>query len=304
MATQPPAPDANIRDMALTMSTVGPLLFDDGMHVTAASGAVKAGRFLYVAQDDQLQLGVFEEGVPRGRRAQLFEGSLPGPLDERKRAKPDIEALTIAPVGGGRALLALGSGSSENRRRGGLWPLTGDGALTGEPRAIDLTAPYAALTTELAELNIEGACVRGDKLLLAQRGNGREGNNAIVSVALDPTLAGEAAEFDVQPHDLGDIEGIPLTFTDLVLLPSGNVMFSAAAEDTDDPYLDGPCLGSALGVIDAAGEVIAVERLERIHKIEGVAVDWAEETILLVEDPDDASRPSSLFSLLLPEGWR
>jgi len=290
--------------MALSVSTIGPLLFGDGTHVTAASGAVRAGRFLYVAQDDQLHLGVFEDGLPHGHRASLFEGSLPEALDERKRAKPDIEALTIVPMGEGEALLALGSGSSENRRRGALWPLSGDGDLTGEPSALDLSRLYDVLAAQIPELNIEGACVRGRSLLLAQRGNGPAGHNAIISVPLEQTLAGEAAELAMQPFDLGQIAGVALTFTDLVLLPSGSVLFSAAAEDTDDPYLDGPCSGSALGVIDPSGGLIAVERFEGTRKVEGVAVGWANGTILLVEDPDDASRPSSLFSVLLPEGWR
>ena len=82
------------------------------------------------------------------------------------------------------ALLALESGSKPNRRGGVLWDLDADGALTGDPRRLDLAALYAVLEADIPDLNIEGATVAGDRLLLFQRGNGRAGVNAVIGLEL------------------------------------------------------------------------------------------------------------------------
>ena len=41
----------------------------------------------------------------------------------------------------------------------------------------------------------------------------------------------------------------------------GAWVFCAAAEDTYDSYADGLCMGSAVGVVDAAGTILALELL-------------------------------------------
>jgi len=82
---------------------------------------------MYVVADDELHLGVFPaSGRAPGHLVRLFAGELPDAKAERKRQKPDLEALTIMhataddPHG---VLLALGSGSTEKRRMGALLSL-------------------------------------------------------------------------------------------------------------------------------------------------------------------------------------
>ena len=60
-------------------------------HLSAASGLVRAGRFLYVVADDELHLGVFHaaETTP-GHLVRLFPGELPATAAERKARKPDL----------------------------------------------------------------------------------------------------------------------------------------------------------------------------------------------------------------------
>jgi hypothetical protein len=41
-------------------------------------------------------------------------------------------------------------------------------------------------------------------------------------------------------YDLGTADGVALAVTDALALPDGTVLVSAAAEDTPDPYEDGP----------------------------------------------------------------
>ena len=161
-----------------------------GRYVSAASGLVRTGGHIYVAADDERELAVFPAaGDAPGRLVRFLPGDLPADPEERKRDKPDVEALALLPPGPapGR-LLALESGSKPNRRGGVLWDLDADGALAGDPRRLDLAALYAVLEADIPDLNIEGATVAGDRLLLFQRGNGRAGVNAVIGLELGEAL--------------------------------------------------------------------------------------------------------------------
>ncbi len=274
--------------------------------LSAASGLVRVGAHLYVVADDELDLGVFAAAGSRpGRFHKLFAGKLPDKKKARKKHKPDLEALCLLPPARGHkdgALLLLGSGSRDNRRRAALLPLDADGALVGAPELLDLTPLYRPLEARLEKLNIEGAVVRGPELLLFQRGN-KGGPNAVIRMKLAPTLAalrkgkGKIA-FTVTPHDLGMIDGVPLGFTDASPLPGGAIIFTTVAEATDDAYLDGPCRGSAIGMLDPKGRVTWLKRLKGRGKIEGVHAtrQGKQVALLLVSDADDASVPAGLFA--------
>ena len=266
--------------------------------LAAASGLVIGPRLFYVISDDDLALGVFARaGTAPGRRAPVLPGRLPDEPAARKAAKPDFEALVELP----RALLALGSGSTVQRRRGALVPLGPDGE-PGLARAIDLAPLFARLDEELDELNIEGAVLAGDALTLLQRGNGRGHENALIELAAAPVLDALAAGRPppasalraIRRVDLGDVDGVPLTFTDGASLGDGRLLVAAAAEETDDPYRDGRCLGSVVGILDSRFAPLA----RAAEKIEGVAL--AGDDIWLVADADDPSTPAPL--LVVPGG--
>ncbi len=253
-------------------------------HVAAASGLVRRGERLFVVPDDELAIAVFERGRP-GRLQPLADDELPLDHAERKAAKPDLEALTELPGG---ALLALGSGATELRDRGWIW--SGDGV-----RELALGGLYGALRERFAELNIEGAAVIGERLWLAQRGNGAAGENALVEVDLELT-----AVLAVTPYDLGDIDGVQLGFTDLAPLPDGRLLFSAVAEDSAGTYDDGPTVGAGIGVLDpATGGVLAFDLLPEPLKVEGVAPS-RDGDLLAVADADDVTRPAPLLQVSMP----
>ena len=280
-------------------------------HLSAASGLVQLGRRLYVVADDELALGRFDlHGGAPGALAPLFEGALPDSHDARKAAKPDLEALALLPARPEHpfgALMAFGSGSRANRQRGALLMLTAQGEVDGPPRAVDLAPLYQPLHATLPELNIEGAFVSGCALCLLQRGNSGSGVNACIRFGLDaffawlherapPPGAGSIARFE-----LGSIDGIPLGFTDGTSLQDGGWLFSAAAEDTLDPYLDGRCAGSIVGVVDAAGIVRRTERLSGTLKVEGIAAsaEGLALKLLMVTDADNRQSPAMLLSATL-----
>ena len=280
-----------------------------GHYVSAASGLVRTGDHMYVAADDERELAVFPAaGDAPGRLVRFLPGELPADPDERKRAKPDIEALALlppTPAAPGGALLALESGSKKNRRGGVLWRLDGAGALEGEPHRLDLSSLYGILAGEIPDLNIEGATVSGERLLLFQRGNGAAGVNAVIVLDLgaavesirDGTIA-PAAVAEVRRHDLGDAGGVRLCFSDATGLADGRVLFTAVAESGDDTYLDGSCAGAAVGILDAGGEVGWLRPLDPPAKVEGIEAHHTGDEIelLMVADPDDPAAAAPLLA--------
>jgi hypothetical protein len=140
---------------------------------------------------------------------------------------------------------------------------------------------------------------------LLQRGNKRQSKNAIVSFhlldLLDALSTGSTAAIKptaIHAVDLGEIDGIPLCFTDGAALPNGDLIFAAVAEDTDDPYYDGPCAGAAIGIADSNGLLRSLKRLDQPHKVEGLhaRVDGQAISLLLVTDADDPAVPASLYT--------
>ena len=275
-------------------------------YVSAASGLVHTGGHIYVAADDERELAVFPAaGDAPGRLVRFLPGDLPGGPEQRKRDKPDVEALALLPGG---ALLALESGSRPNRRGGVLWDLDADGALTGDPRRLDLAALYAALAADIPDLNIEGATVAGDRLLLFQRGNGRAGVNAVIELEL-----GEASRslqegqlsptglIDIRRHDLGDVHGVRLCFSDATAIGDAGVLFSAVAEAGEDTYRDGLCAGAAVGVLRPDGELGWIRPLDPPAKVEGIEAHHAGTglDLLMVADPDDPTTPAPLLAVRL-----
>ena len=283
-------------------------------HLSAASGLACVGSSIYVVADDELHLGVFDaSGNAPGRLLRVFDGELPAEKAARKKQKPDLEAITQLPPFGNcpnGALLALGSGSKKNRRRGALLRLDEQGAIEGAPKIIDVSLLFDQLERHCPALNIEGAVVIGNELRLLQRANRKHPQNAIVryplTVILDALAAGAAigalTPSAIDLVDLGTIDGVPLSFTDGASLPEGAMVFTAVAEDTEDTYNDGACLGAAIGVATRDGRLRFLERLEECHKVEGVAarVDNDVIRLLLVTDADDPAIPANLLSATLP----
>lgn len=275
------------------------------LDIAAASGAVLHDGLLCVIADDGHALHRYTlRGEPLAPLP-LFADRAPLPAEPRarKKRKPDLEALLQLPDG---SLLALGSGSAANRREARhVFPGSGGNRVA----AIDLSPLYAALAAVLPDLNIEGAVVRGDHLVLAQRGNGR-GDNALVLLDLAQAMTdlsrgmlGAAGLQRVLPLALGELAGIALTPTDLATGPDGALWYIAAAEDTDNPYEDGACVGSVIGRLDDSLRVERQWQLAPTLKVEGLHFhrrDDAGDHWLLVADADSPTTPAPLLALLVP----
>ena len=295
----------------LTYTEVTKLTLDPSTHprsrrfLTAASGLVRLGRRHYVVADDEQHLGVFDPARPGPvQLVRLFDGDLPDSAKKRKKKKADLESLVHLPPlprCPGGALFTLGSGSRPNRRRGALLGLDAVGALLGQVKPIDLAPLYDALGRRFDEVNIEGALILDDDLMLLQRGN-KGGPNATVRYAWDdfePWLLGDLDEAPeprtVREYDLGAADGIAFGFTDCAALPDGGGwLFSAVAEDTDNAFDDGACVGVAIGVVGADGTVQAKLGLEPRRKVEGIEARMLQGKVVIgmvtdADDPDDAA---------------
>lgn len=263
------------------------------LRLSAASALVCQGQSLWLLADDALVLQRYSLSGDWQAELILLPGTLPVDAKQRKPLKPDFEALLSLPDD---RLLALGSGSTERRCRGCL-------VEADSVRVIDLSPLYQALTGHFQELNIEGGVVCRGQLLLAQRGNGRGRENAVVLLDLSRVLRdlengqlSAAALLQIVPLQLPELDGVPLSLTDLSVAPSGALYFSATAEATESSYLDGACVGSVLGCLDEHLAIVELTLLRPAVKIEGLAFQ-ADGRPLLVADADDPAIASPLFTL-------
>ncbi len=276
-------------------------------HFSAASGLVCAHGRVYVVSDDEHHLAVFRDLHKPGTLHRILPGDLPQSPKARKQLKPDLEALLLLPGLNGTphgALLAFGSGSRPNRDTGIVIPLNTRGDPTPQVRRFDLKPLYEPLRAALGEINIEGAMLLADTLVLLNRGIAGQSDNAAVHYRrseLHAVVEGKrqvVAPRSIQPYRLGAIDGVELGFTDGTALAGGGWVFCAAAENTADSYADGPCRGSAVGVVSAHGELLALHQLaDAALKVEGIAARQhpAGLDICLVTDADDPRLSSQLL---------
>lgn len=285
-------------------------LFQSGpFYFSAASGLVRHGKHFYVVADDAQVLGYFRWGRPARVINILQRPPLPANSSLRAKVKPDFEALTLLESGPEASLLAVCSGSGEYRDSAVYLPLSQD----GRPKArveIDLKPLYDKLRERFSQLNVEGVSVVKDRVRLLQRGNSSKDPNAIIDLDLEAFLRAVKKEQRISPDIVREIKEIDLgttagsdgpvrwTFTDLCPLEDGRSVFTAAAEDTDNPYEDGEILGSAIGVLELDGTISSFRRVKQKIKLEGVAVKGR--MLYLVTDADDPKNAAVLYKVKLP----
>lgn len=281
-------------------------------HLSAASGVVRRGDHVYVIGDDLLALGVFRLTVSGpGRLAPALRGRLPDDADARAEEKPDLEALTVLPPFDRHpfgALLGLGSGSEPGRDRGFTWALDADGSLRDDPREIALGPVFDLLRQRVPRLNVEGACVMGDRLWLLNRG-GPDAPNLVAELSLAAVMDSVTGDgvvdtgelLAVRAYDLGALDGVPLAFSDATPLGDGVLVFTASAEARGEGR-DGAIRGSVVGTLDRDGEVRRLRTIDRRYKVEGVhaSIDTGVVDLLFVCDQDDPELASPLLAAAMP----
>ncbi|MCU7726233.1 hypothetical protein ODJ79_21100 [Actinoplanes sp. KI2] len=310
--------------MRLVVEERHALSFPDGSPVRAASAVVPFGGGWLVVQDDATHAAWLRAGTIEPVRVVAAIDGLEvfSEVAGTKHLKPDFEAACTVTVDGAEAAFLLGSGSSPARMRASLLRLDADGS----PYFVvaDLTPAYRAVASAMGladdQLNLEGACVVGDRLRWFQRANVAVGAPSVCAdvelaalltatagpgdsaagpggsaagsagSAADPGgfAAGPAGERDparfaagpVRHYDLGRVRGVALAITDAVPVAEGLILVSAVAEDTPNAIDDGPVVAAALALLDDFG-VRAIAELPGAPKVEGLA---------LIESAGDGAR--------------
>jgi hypothetical protein len=279
---------------------------DRPAHVRAASAIAWVGERLVVVQDDAAFLAIADPATGlcddvalpagvQGRR--VFDATL-----GNKEHKLDLEAA-FTDVDG--TLIALGSGGPKPARRCAVvWRADGEPRVVAIPRLLDALA--AAVLPTGTSLNLEGAALDGDRVMLANRGGDRAGEHvspdALISLDraalrafLDDPDRAAVPHAKVTPCNLGLLDGAPLHFTDLA--PDG--LFLAAAEATDSYFDDGMVRGSVVGWLHDLRCISIRDEHGAIapDKVEGLAPGTHPGHFYAVTDPDDPSRPGELLEL-------
>ncbi|WP_298155654.1 hypothetical protein [Flavobacterium sp.] len=259
--------------------------------IGAASGLVFHAGMLYLISDSSGFLHCFDVHTQRSKRIALWHGAS---QNIPKFIKPDFESLVFK----AQKLHAFGSGSTPARNRCLVYDLQ-----SKQTEIRDLSAWYSRLRS-IAEIpetdfNIEGVISIGEAWLMFQRGNGAAGKNGIFRLESESDPNPEFI-----PIALPEIEGVPASFTDAVMV-GNSIYFLAAAENTTSTYLDGEILGSLLGIMNF--ETFEIEKtilISRQHKFEGLTYfheNKTEITFLLCEDSDSDTLQSVIYALNIPK---
>ena len=244
-------------------------------HISAASGLVCAFGRAYVVADDEHHIVVFHDEETPGELHRIAPGNLPAEKRARKRRKLDMETLLLLPSFPSRpesGLITLGSGSRRNRETGVFIPLSAEGEPSKRVRRFDLAALYRPLRAMLGEINIEGAFVIDDELLLLNRGVDGKSDNATARYRLQDlerligNAQSEVEPIELRQYELGTIDGVRLGFTDGAAASGGGWVFTAVAEDTKNSFADGSCAGSVVGLVDPSGGLVGMRTLLRHHR--------------------------------------
>lgn len=253
--------------------------------VHAASGLVIFQENFYIVADDELSLlirdskGVFSTYT-------LWEGELPEDVMARKKIKPDLESLFLHH----HTLYAVPSGSKKNRTSGARIFLDETGKITHH-EAADFEGLFERLSSQVKDLNIEGALAWEKDLLFFQRGNGKNAKNAVIRISDWPSTRYTISEIHLPLH-----QGVPLTITDAAEM-GGKIFFLAVAENTESTYLDGEVMGAFIGRLEGT-DVAELTPLMMKGKPEGIAFH-PDGYVYVVTDDDSRILPSRLLRFKL-----
>jgi hypothetical protein len=281
--------------------------------VRGASGLAYFGDDIAIIQDDTQFLALVSQD------GSVHSLTLPAGPDQRhrfelklgnKHLKPDWEAVTAYERQGSWLLLAFGSGSS--RMRENILVVENAASARASSRIVPAHELYAMLRAQPAfsggGLNLEGAAVSGNDLVLVQRGLPRFDSrtvNATLRLDLRAFLSwlDEAGPLpkplEIRRYDLSPNSPVAYGFSGLTALGKRRFAFTASAEATTSALLDGPVLGSKIGelmqdrawaadLVDARGRRLPV-------KAEGIlAMRDSADGFWIVLDSDNTEAPARL----------
>jgi hypothetical protein len=198
---------------------------------------------IYLAGDDARDLLVMNRKWKKRRLIPLVQSAekrLP------KKAKLDLEAMSLIQFAEQPHLLILGSGSAPLRNQAILVNLENRAVAS-----IDITLFYERLRNSgVPALNIEGAATVGERLVLANRGNKSQPVNHLIITTTDFFNRQDTAPLQVvraalpSTGESSRISGLAYSARHDCLL------YTLSTEDTTNPIDDGPIGKSYLGKVE------------------------------------------------------
>lgn len=284
------------------------LVSQSGLPGFPSSSSVETyGGRIFVAGDDANQLVVLDSNYNRIDSVRLFES-----VSDRiaKPLKADIEAGTF--VGTPPELVLFGSGSTPHRRKLYRVKLVAEDEDAQGVTPIDYSSFLNGVSDVLRNVNIEGAAIVGNSLLL---GNRNAGSNVIIVAPVEDVLSGTGVSPEflqlTLPDSLSHAGISGMTYHS----PNGILFLTLSSEAAPTSYDDGPIGPSYLLWINRFDEVrllegsVAPSGIVALatsssaflgHKVEGVCVQSVSDgiaTVHLVSDNDDGK--SHVFKVRL-----
>lgn len=236
--------------------------------INSASSLLNLGERIFTCCDDQYSLYELVGGNWI-QHCWSEAPKLPIEHEERKKLKPDFEALLL----NHKTILMIPSGSKSNRTKVLQFNL-----VSNTFTALDLTDFFLRLGKVVPLINLEGAAHVGDQFLFLNRGV-QSNPSSLISVN-----SKNFAINSVTQIDFGKIEDVHLHGSELCVFED-QLYALAVAENCDNSYDDGEIVGSALCKISLNNFKIEEQWLfDKKIKTEGLCRfqdEW-----LVATDPD------------------
>ena len=265
------------------------------------------GKF-YLIGDDANTILVLDESYQEVKQIRVFDYP-----DKRipKPEKVDFETSTLITVDGKDYLLVKGSASKKKRAKLMLVSLNHE---SEKPETINYNEfSKRLLENGIPELNIEGSTIIKNQLVLANRGNGKNPINHLITTEKNFWQQQEQASISVSAVVLPNKSNSFLGISELCYVESKDLLlFTLSSEVTNDSYNDGEIGDSYLGWMDSFSKRIGTPKLMTdglvnlsevssafmSEKIEGICVESLvgnEFIIHLISDNDQGQ--SKLFKV-------
>ena len=235
-----------------------------------------------------------------------------------KSKKIDLESSAIVTIAGNRHLVALGSASTNDRKKALLVPLTAGGTIDHSgPVLPKSTSAFVDRLTNggVKVVNIEGATTMRRSMILANRGNRNHPNNYLIITEEDFWSLQKEASLRIVPIELAGSHSKFLGISELLYVESKDmILFTFTSEGTNNAHDDGVIGDSYIGWVnngaaklnqgnlrlDGMINLSDVSKEFKNEKVEGIAVERAngnELLLHLISDNDNGE--SKLFKVLL-----
>jgi hypothetical protein len=272
-------------------------------HFPSASAVEYSNQRLYLFGDDATYALILDTALNEVDTISYLSGSS-GRMN--KEQKPDIESATLISYEGSPAVVALGSMATPQRQSAFVFPLATIYLVQKMP-----LRNLAQALRNVPELNIEGAALVKEKLVLANRAHLKNRTNSLLLVNIDDTTFSNPHTLHLHLKPAKALAGLSGLY---YLAETDRLLFTASEEATASTHDDGAIGNSYLGWIDGFSKKMrqheisadALLPLQLVHpaftrtKIESVCatqINRGSATLVLTADNDDGK--STLYKVVL-----